>query len=53
MISHDIHAAVEYASSILHLQNRQVFFGATEAYKQTEEGKRFLKGRSEHVPNAG
>jgi len=45
MISHDIHAAVEYASHILHLQNRQVFFGPTSDYKQTEEGRLFLKGR--------
>jgi len=44
MISHDIHAAVEYASHILHLKNRQIFFGTTEDYKQTETGKLFLKG---------
>lgn len=44
MISHDISAAVEHASHILHLQNRQVFFGLTENYKQTNVGKRFLRG---------
>jgi len=44
MISHDINAAVEHASHILHLQNRQVFFGTAEAYRQTEEGRHFLRG---------
>ena len=44
MISHDIHAAVEYASHILHLQNRQVFFGRTDAYRQTDAGRLFLNG---------
>jgi len=44
MISHDIHAAVEYASHILHLQNRQVFFGLTADYKSTAVGKLFLNG---------
>ncbi|MCL2381914.1 MAG: metal ABC transporter ATP-binding protein [Treponema sp.] len=47
MISHDIHSAVEYASHILHLQNRQVFFGPTEAYKLTYEGRQFLTGRGQ------
>jgi len=46
MISHDIHAAVEYASHILHLQNKQAFFGPTEEYKTTDVGKRFLEGGS-------
>jgi len=49
MISHDIHAAVEYASHVLHLQNRQVFFGTTENYKLTEEGRRFLGGGTNGV----
>ena len=44
MISHDIRAAVENASHILHLQNRQIFFGATEDYKETEAGRSFLRG---------
>jgi len=48
MISHDIHAAVEYASHILHLQNRQVFFGETADYRQSEAGRRFLQGGSTH-----
>ena len=47
MISHDVRAAVEYASHILHLQNSQVYFGSTEGYQQTAVGKRFLGGDSE------
>ena len=44
MISHDIQAAVKYAGHILHLQNRQVFFGTTGDYVKTETGRVFLKG---------
>ena len=44
MISHDIHAAVEYATHILHLQNRQIFFGPAADYRQTKAGRRFLAG---------
>jgi len=48
MISHDVRAAVEYASHILHLKSRQAFFGTTEDYKQTPIGKNFLSGGEEH-----
>ena len=44
MISHDIQAAVQYASHILHLQNKQLFFGTTEDYVKAETGRMFLKG---------
>jgi len=44
MISHDVHAAVAHASRILHLQNKQLFFGMPADYVQTEVGQRFLKG---------
>ena len=44
MISHDVRSGVEYASHMLHLQNRQVFFGAAEEYKETEVGRYFLRG---------
>ena len=43
MISHDVHAAVQYASHILHLQNKQLFFGPTADYTETETGRRFLR----------
>ena len=46
MISHDIHSAVEYASHVLHLKNKQVFFGLTEEYKQSDIGKGFWGGGS-------
>ncbi|MCL2373771.1 MAG: metal ABC transporter ATP-binding protein [Treponema sp.] len=48
MVSHDIHAAVKYSSHILHLQNRQVFFGSTSDYKLSEAGRQFLKGGIAH-----
>jgi len=44
MISHDIQAAVKYASHILHLQNKQLFFGTTEDYLQSETGRIFTRG---------
>ena len=48
MISHDIQAAMQYASHILHLENRQAFFGETAQYKQTPLGQRFLQGGTAH-----
>ncbi|MCL2526858.1 MAG: metal ABC transporter ATP-binding protein [Defluviitaleaceae bacterium] len=44
MISHDIRSGIEYASHILHLQNRQVFFGPTAEYTETEVGRYFMRG---------
>ena len=44
MVSHDIKAAIKYASHILHMQNKQIFFGTAESYRQTEAGRLFLKG---------
>lgn len=41
MISHDIGAAVRYASHILHIGAR-VFFGTKEEYLQSDAGKYFL-----------
>ena len=41
MISHDIAAAVRYATHILHI-GRDVFFGPTEDYLQTPMAQRFL-----------
>ena len=43
MISHDMLASVNHASHILHLKNRQLFFGATEDYRQTKIGRMFLR----------
>ena len=41
MISHDIGAAVRYASHILHI-GHTVFFGTKEKYLESEQGKFFL-----------
>ncbi len=41
MISHDIAAAVRYASHILHIGNR-VFFGTKEEYLRSEDGSLFV-----------
>ena len=48
MISHDIEAAVRYASHILHVGN-EIFFGTVEEYKQSALSKRFLmqEGRND------
>ncbi|MCL1993618.1 MAG: metal ABC transporter ATP-binding protein [Spirochaetes bacterium] len=43
MISHDIHTAVAQAGHILHLHNRQLFFGTAADYKQSTPGKRFME----------
>ncbi len=42
MVSHDIRAAIEYASHILHLKKQQVFFGKTGDYIETGAAKKFL-----------
>ena len=49
MISHDVRSAVEYASHILHLKNKQVFFGSTEEYVETAIGKQFLGGEADDL----
>lgn len=41
MISHDIGAAVKYASKILHI-GKEIFFGSKEEYLESAEGKFFL-----------
>lgn len=44
MVSHDIHSAIKHASHILHLKNKQVFFGKTEDYEKSSIGIKFLGG---------
>jgi len=44
MVSHDIEGAVRYASHILHLHNKPLFFGTTAEYIKSDAGKRFLGG---------
>ena len=44
MISHDIQAAVCYASHILHV-GETIFFGTREAYLQSPQGRLFAAGK--------
>ena len=44
MISHDIHAAVRYATHILHLGRSQLFFGTTAQYRESALARRFVGG---------
>jgi len=44
MVSHDIHSAIQYASHILHLKNKQEFFGTVAEYKESSIGKTFMGG---------
>lgn len=44
MISHDILAAVRYASHILHIGDR-VFFGTKEEYEKSKTGRVFIESR--------
>lgn len=42
MVSHDVAAAVRYASHILHLGNTPKFFGTKEDYLKTDVGRAFI-----------
>ena len=44
MVSHDIHEAVRYATHILHLGHRQLFFGTAAEYRESDLARRFLGG---------
>ncbi len=44
MISHDIPAAVKYATHILHLSREPLFFGTASEYAASPVGQRFLEG---------
>lgn len=44
MVSHDIHEAVRYATHILHLGHRQIFFGTAAQYRESDAARRFLGG---------
>ena len=46
MVSHDPHAAAHEAKHILHLDNKQLFFGSAADYRKSEIGKRFLGGEA-------
>ncbi len=44
MVTHDTGEAIKHASHILHLANKQVFFGVTEDYKKLGIAEQFLGG---------
>ena len=44
MVSHDIHAAARYATHILHLGQKQLFFGTSGQYRESDLARRFLGG---------
>ncbi len=51
MVSHDMNAAVKYASHILHLGGKQLFFGTKNDYMNSKMGRAFLSamGGEEYV----
>ena len=55
MISHDVHAALRYATHILHI-GEEVFFGTREEYLESKFGKQIAeaeqKAREENGPKA-
>ena len=53
MVSHDIESAVEDASHILHLQEKMLFFGSAEEYRESRVGKSFLSGAEHSVSDGG
>ena len=44
MVSHDVSSTLSYATHILHLGHRQLFFGTARIYRDSELGKHFLEG---------
>ena len=47
MVSHDLAAALNYATHILQIQNGSCFFGTVDDYKASETGKTFLEKAGE------
>ena len=45
MVTHDIDAALRYATHVLHLGHQQLFYGTAADYKQSDASRRFLGGR--------
>lgn len=46
MVSHDLQAAAQYATRVLHLGQTQLFFGDVAAYRRSAAGQRFLGGEA-------
>ena len=51
MISHDIEAAINYASHVLHV-GKQIFFGTRDEYVRSRQGMEFL-GQGVQIPAQG
>lgn len=49
MVSHDVKGVLSYGSHVLHLGERQLFFGTAEDYRKSALGKQFLSGGEEHA----
>lgn len=47
MVSHDIRAAVRYATHILHLAGEPLYFGSCEGYRESRAGRLFLGGEED------
>ena len=50
MVSHDIMAAVPYASHVLHLSNKPLFFGTKEDYIKSPVGQIYAASAALHAP---
>lgn len=48
MVSHDISAAVRYATNILHIDAGSCFFGSKEEYLKSDLGKAFVTPQEDH-----
>lgn len=46
MVSHAIEDAMRYANKILHIKQKQLFFGTTQEYRETELAKQYLGVKS-------
>lgn len=41
MVSHDVRGALNHAAKVLHLKNKQIFYGTTKEYLNSPTGKNF------------
>lgn len=53
MVSHDIMAAIPYASHVLHLSNKPLFFGKKEDYIQSPAGQIYAASAAMHMDKKG
>lgn len=43
VVTHDVQTAVTYASHILHLEQRQIFYGSAHDFQHTEAGRELIR----------